>query len=607
MEIPQPSTHRNRLPIRQFSILIVCAFSLCALQTATAWAQSGPQRMRRPAQLPSGSSTLKGSVVYKDNLEPLKKVRLRVFTVADDEGGEVIVFANNRGEFRLENLAAGKYYVTLEGPGVAMQSGFGMKIPLPLSAIPRREDFEPIIPRHDAEFTVDGNNTVDLEIKIERGGKLTGKVLKANGAPASNVSISLVSRGEGAGPYTSRFSTSTDKDGAYQFDNLPSGDYVVSAAIEGVTNAAGIRERLRGETQIVTYHPAATMIRDAQTVHVDPGGTIGGVNINLLTRESFVVSGSVIRQRDGTPLAGTTVLLRNKESQLGGFLIPAMSQRTTRTDQDGRWSFSNVMEGSYVVTALAPLVRPGRSGDEPIDREQAYRQSRQRFLVAQQDIIVAGGNMNDLLLSITGSGSISGFVALDNGQALPPGLVVFVELVREGGLPGLPLPVRVQPDGSFSLSEVQGGEVFFSAALQNGSGFFVKTVSVDGNDPRRTPLQVSEGTVVGPVRITLSTEMGRVTGRVLADKNDPLADVVVLLAPVEAEKQQFRTSYFTARAGADGSYSLVVAPGEYYVLARHSDQLPGMMTDEFLRNATQNAARLTIAPSEQKRLDVRVP
>ncbi|HZE64909.1 MAG TPA: carboxypeptidase-like regulatory domain-containing protein, partial [Pyrinomonadaceae bacterium] len=343
------------------------------------------------------------------------------------------------------------------------------------------------------------------------------------------------------------------------------------------------------------------------TVHVDSGAVVGGVNITLVARDSFVVSGVVVRQGDGTPLAGTSVLLRNKESESGGALVPGMNQRSTRTDAEGRWSFSNVAEGSYVVMALAPPTRSMHSEEEPADREEAYRQSRQRFLVAQQDVIVAGGNLNDLLLSISGSGSITGVVELESGQALPQGLVIFLELLREGGLPGLPLPVRVQPDGSFNFNEVQGGEFYLSAAMPQGSTFFVKAVTANERDLRRVPLKLAEGTVAGPIRIILSTELGRLTGRVLSDKNQPAGDLIVLLAPAESEKQQFRTSYFTTRTAADGAYSLVIAPGDYLVFARRRDQLPGIMSDEFIRNEAGKAIRVTVAAGEQKRLELSAP
>lgn len=50
-----------------------------------------------------------------------------------------------------------------------------------------------------------------------------------------------------------------------------------------------------------------------------------------------------------------------------------------------------------------------------------------------------------------------------------------------------------------------------------------------------------------------------------------------------------------------------VAPGEYLVFARRRDQLPGIMSEEFLRNEVGNAIRVTVAAGEQKRLDLRGP
>ena len=599
------STHRYSSPFfNRSAILVVSAVLLLLNAAATVLPQARPQRARRPLPLASGQSTAKGQVIYNDNQEPLKGVRLRIFTSGEDRS-ELIVFANDRGEFRVDNLAAGKYYVAIEGPGVAAPSGFGMKIPLPMSATPRPEDFGEIIPKHDADFTVDGTNSVDVDIRVERGGKVTGKVLKPDGAPASDVSVSFISRDAGgAGPSMARFSTQTGKDGVYRLENLPAGDYVVAAAIEDKQKVVDIRARLRGESQVVTYHPAATNLNDAMTVHVDSGTALSGVDITLVARNSYSVSGIVVQQRDGTALAGATVLLRNKESDLGAALVPGMSQRTTRTNAEGHWSFSNVAEGSYTITALSSPARPTRPDGEPPNREEAYRRSRQRYLVAQQDIVLTGGNFTDLLLSITGLGSITGAVELDNGQALPPGLVLFLELVRAGGRPGPPLPVRVQPDGSFSFGEVQSGDVYLSAALPPGSNFYIKSVTANGKDPRSTPLNVIEDTIAGPLRIVLSAETAQLSGRVLSDKSEGASDFVVLLAPVGGDKEKFRTAYFTTRSGPDGSYSLTVAPGEYLVFVRRRDQLP-VVSAEFVRKEAGKATRVTVAASEQKRLDLR--
>jgi hypothetical protein len=599
-----------------------------------------PASPRRPTTPPtSGQSSVKGRVVY-DNAQPLKGVRVQIFTGNDNESDSeddgppihdmgLVAFTNNRGEFQVGNLAAGKYYIAVEGPGIGMPSGMGMRIPLPLSAIPRREDFAEIIPKHDAEFAVDGTNTVEVEVRIARGGSISGKVLKANGAPVADVPVSFISRaGADAGPYMARFSAQTDKDGAYRIENLPAGDYVVAAAIEDRRGNFDMRARLRGESQVVTYHPAAIRVRDAASVRVDPGRETSGVNITLVARNAYAVSGTVVRQQDGTVIAGATVLLVNKEAELGGALVPGLGQRTARSDADGHWSFTNVTEGSYVVTALVPTSRSARlpnesrtpgspqlgppqlgpPDSEPADREQAYRESRQRFLFAHQEVAVAGADLSGLPLAIVGPGSITGVVETDNGARLPADLVIFLELSRPGDRPSPPMPVRVKPDGSFSVSGIQGGDVFLALALTPASQYFIKSVTANGDNPQHTPLKVIEGAEVGPLRVIISTVTGSLSGRVLLDKSGQgLSDIVVLLAPVEPEKQRFRTTYLSTRTTSDGNYSLTGAPGEYFVFARRRDELPGIVTAEFVRAEAAKAQRVMLVSGERERLDLRIP
>jgi hypothetical protein len=569
------------------------------------WAQSGAVRPRTsPPSAPSlpqsrvGQSTLVGRVIYQDNEEPLKGARVRIFKASEES--PLIAFANNRGEFRIEKLAAGKYYVTVEGPGIAAPSGMGMRLPVPMTAIPRREDFPEIIPKHDAEVTVDGTNAATLEVRVKRGGTVTGKVFRPNGSPAENVMVNLVSRDHsGGGPIMSQFTAHTDKDGVFRFVNVPAADYLVSAAVDNNRANLDIRARMRGEGRIVTYHPAATSVNDAATIRVTSGQEISAVNINLVSRNAYQVAGTVLRQRDGSPIAGATVLLRNKNAEASGPLMPGLAQRTTHSDAQGNWSFAAVTEGDYVVTALAPINRPRQPDTGVPDRERAFRESRQRFLVKQQDILVSGVDLQGLALSISGPGSIRGTVETDDGSALPSDLVIFLELVTENNRPGPPLPVRLGAGGSFKFSDIQAGEVFLSAAFPSGSKYIVESVTAGESNLKRTPLQVVEGAEAGPIRIRISTGLAVVEGRVLSKTGEGLADWVVLIIPANASEQRFRTSMLSVRTAADGSFRVSGAPGEYLIIARNPNGLPGLLTPEFFRNGMPDAERITLKPGEQ--------
>jgi hypothetical protein len=590
--------------------------------------QSPPNRFPVPRrtgpQTPRGNSTVKGRVVYKDDSQPLKGARVHVFPANDssddsDQGPlngppGIIAFTNNGGDFQVDGLAAGKYYVSVGGAGLSSPSGFGIKLPIPMTAIPRREDFEEIIPRHDAQFTVDGTNTAEIEVGILRGGAISGKVLGPSRAPLADLAVHIVSK-DGRGGMA-QFSTQTDKNGAYRLENVPPGDYVVAASTEDNQGSLDIRARLRGESRIVTYHPAATSARDAMTVRIDSGRETGGVNITLVARSAFSVSGTVVRQQDGTTVAGATVLLRSSDSEPEGILGPGLGQRTTRTDSEGNWSFSNVQEGSYIATALVPsgpsvrptITRGGPPALESRDREQVFRESRQRFLMAHQNVVLDGSDLKGLSLAIAGPGSIRGSVTTESGAPLPTDLVIFLDIVREGDRPGAPLPVRVQPDGSFSVNEIQGGDIFLNVALIPGAPAFIKSLTVNGADPRGTPLRVIEGAEAGPVQVVISAGLGVVSGRVVSEKNgEGLSGYMVLLAPVQPEKQRFRTAYLATRTSSDGSYSLAAEPGEYFVIARQRDDFPAIMTQEFVNVEGARAQRVVLVSGERKRLDLRIP
>jgi hypothetical protein len=65
----QTSTPRFELGCPSRSASIVWAVLILLLQTANVWAQIGPRGVR-PQPLGAGHSTVKGRVVYKDNLAP---------------------------------------------------------------------------------------------------------------------------------------------------------------------------------------------------------------------------------------------------------------------------------------------------------------------------------------------------------------------------------------------------------------------------------------------------------------------------------------------------------------------------------------------------------
>jgi hypothetical protein len=587
------------------------------------YAQSGSLRQRfaeKPAgdpltsqspQQSLGQSTVRGRVLYSDNGNPIKNVRVVIMTSDSNQSYNTVT--NDRGEFQLVGLRAGKYYVTVQGSGIPVPSGFGMTIPLPIVAIPRAEDYPEIIPKHDAMFTVDGTNTAEVEVRIVRGGSITGKILKPDGSPIADVAVNLLFRENNAGPYTARFSARTNQKGVYKIENVTPADYIVSASIEDKGAGYDILVRLRGEGQIVTFHPAAIRLSDALTVHVDSGRESGGVNVTLVDRKSLNISGKLVTGSDGSPIAGATVVLRGKDLEQTGPLVPGMGQRSTVTASDGSWSFNNVSAGDYEITALDPIggaavgpvvgrrMPPGQGGRPMLGSGgPSPVRARPRYSVTQKQISLVSSDVENLLLTMRGTGRIRGVVEMENGAPLPSDLVLFFEFADIGSRPTRPEPVRVAIDGSFVFDDVQAGDRPMAAALQAGSDVYVASATMGGKDIREG-ISIVEGTEGAPLQIQLSTRFARVSGRVTSPTED---QIVVLFLPVEPWKQPFRTAYTAIQTAPDLSFTAKIAPGEYFVLARKRDQLPPISSDFIQR--LSGLMRITLVADEQQAVELRL-
>jgi hypothetical protein len=72
-----------------------------------------------------------------------------------------------------------------------------------------------------------------------------------------------------------------------------------------------------------------------------------------------------------------------------------------------------------------------------------------------------------------------------------------------------------------------------------------------------------------------------------------------------SQKQRFRTTYLTARTDANGRYSVSGALGEYFVFARRREELPPIVSQEFVKSQAANAKRVVIVSDQSNRMDLR--
>jgi hypothetical protein len=301
----------------------------------------------------------------------------------------------------------------------------------------------------------------------QRGvGNVSGKVVSAQGGqPIRKVMVRLTEDGvENAEVYE----TTTDAAGAFRFESVPRGDYVVTIARPG--------------------YFAVPNQESALQVSVEAGQEITGLVYKM--DAAGVVTGK-ITDVEGDPLVGIAVLLLRRPGvgETGGDAGAKVVERGM-TNDIGEFRIANVPPGMYAVAAKPLAQRPNASGTENGGGKPASL-FVDTFFPGVPDETQAG-----VVLVKTGETAVANFRLLTGETYRVSGTVLGVEPGRVTGIVltsnnGATFQGNVNRAGEFVLPSVRPGT--YEAKL------LLKATDADGK-PRsqgvRTPIEVSNEDVV---------------------------------------------------------------------------------------------------------------
>jgi hypothetical protein len=214
-------------------------------------------------------------------------------------------------------------------------------------------------------------------------GKVTGRLLSSEGAPAAGVRVAAMSVPDTSDPAADAPAllslSQTDSDGRYSLDNVPPGPYYITA----------------GPLSYPTYYPGVASALDAKIVNVTAGATSPNLDFNLSRQITVKVSGRVIKESPLVPDLRQVVLLNG---------IPDLSQLVP-LNADGTFTFSSVRPGSYNIVAT-PLLG-----------------------ARQMEIVVKDSDLN-VDLTVPLMGSVAGVINVEGGGPHP---TFSLEFTRIGG------------------------------------------------------------------------------------------------------------------------------------------------------------------------------
>ena len=154
------------------------------------------------------------------------------------------------------------------------------------------------------------------DLRLTRGGAISGRVLDARGEPMAEVMVMAVrkptggsGRGRGAPALPAGQPGQTNDIGEFRISGLPAGDYYVAASPRPMIplGQSSPSPSPSGSTTLVaTYYPGTSTMAGAQVITVAAGQTISSLEFAMLSAVGYSITGVVVdeteqtgRRRDG--------------------------------------------------------------------------------------------------------------------------------------------------------------------------------------------------------------------------------------------------------------------------------------------------------------------
>ncbi len=348
-----------RAPLRRL-ILFSIGLSLAA---PGSWAQ-------QPAKnVGTGVGSVSGSVSCSDTNAPARFAVVTLLPIPAEgvakqpqQTSSAIATTDLDGRFAMARVPAGKYFVLGRLAGYLNPlAAFGTDQLQHLSEDTRKELMAAI-----PVVTVQADQPVSIDVRLEHAATLAGTVLYDDGSPAVGLDVGLIrKRADGTveqvegdlvnnvNPFEGAHATTDDR-GRYTLIGLPAGEYAAVAKLPATWISANAKLDGTGTALSIVSHDGNAMAvysgnvfreRDAKFTKLGNGDTATGVDMGIPLGGLHVLRGTVTAKRDGHALNKGHVLLLYADDR--------MEMRSTDVQQDGSFEFEYVPEDRYILEVKA--------------------------------------------------------------------------------------------------------------------------------------------------------------------------------------------------------------------------------------------------------------
>jgi hypothetical protein len=248
-----------------------------------------------------------------------------------------------------------------------------------------REYYDNVTPSHDAKIVhvTTLHETPGIDFNLTEGGSISGHIYQSDGVtPIAGAEVFVR---PGKYRFDAGFWAKTDANGGYTVNNLPLGNFRVTAQAEGYIRLVKYCNNLYGWD-------------NALDVVVTPPDDTSGIDINLDLAGS--ISGFVYASDGVTPISRVTLF----------------ADITTGEFEEG-FEASPIDDGSYLIEGIPPGNYTVRT--ENIEYANEFYDSKYTCGTADQIIVSEGDNTANINFTLDEGGSITGHVFdKDTGEPL---------------------------------------------------------------------------------------------------------------------------------------------------------------------------------------------
>jgi hypothetical protein len=499
-------------PVLPISLVLIC---LAAQQ---------PRDVRPAPKV--GTATLAGNVVTDDDGKPIRRVTIVV--MGTDDPQVRFTMTDESGRFAMPALPAGRYLISASKPPL-VDVVYGARLPgRPGTSIVLKE----------------GDRRDDLQIKMVRGGAITGTITDELGQPAVGVYVDLAQSRSRTGDrmmldLVSMVSTmliprqTTDDRGVYRFSGLPPGDYIVSATPANAT---------AGDAVVLTNDEVTSAAREA-----------GAAPRPAAASQTRVPASTVVGPDQRVPRPTQMVASFMEFPGIGRSGGPGMPSGGSTIGYTPVFYPGTTNGGDAQVIAIAP-------GDERIGID----------IVARP---VPTTRIDGIVIGPDGQPARGVSVSLRSEDRAETFSTMFASLSRT---------VQTRPDGVFTLSGVPPGRYTIQARTQPAP--FQPGGAPNPPAPATGLWAAAEVTADGRpitgVSMTLQTGLtisGRVTVDSLSKDTSPDMNAVMVVMQPARVTDLLSMRPGTGRVSSDGTFTITgLVPGTYRLVGTSMPQGPVM-------------------------------